>query len=147
MSKILHLLVADDDRDICIALKHIFEDHLNATVKISSTFKNAVTKVIDNRFDLIIIDRRDCDGLLFVEELRSGKFGDNNRNIPVIVWTGVISRDLQIAVDKYRLLHPEKYINTWLIDRLISNDALINITKKALNIQYNKESIKHIRFF
>ena len=82
-----HVMVVDDDANICAVLKYRFEKE-RYTVHLARNGLEAVKEVNGQRPDLIILDilMPEMDGISFLEQLRSNP---RTRSIPVIVLTAL----------------------------------------------------------
>ncbi len=80
-----NVLVVDDEQDICDFFKY-FLKRMNFTVDQASDLESARSKLIDTKFDLIILDLKlpDGNGLEFLEEVKL-----NRPETKVMIITGV----------------------------------------------------------
>lgn len=107
--KDINILVVDDEEEIKDILRHDFTE-LGANVHFANDGKDALDKIFNQNFDIILTDvaMPDYDGLQLIEEMTSSKLA-----IPIVVMTGYL-----------------KYI-----DELEHFDQIVRVVQKPFNVQ------------
>ncbi len=111
-----HLLIVDDDHDICLLLSRFLEKR-GYVVNTAGRKNTALALLKENRFDLILCDHRlpDSDSLEMLGHFREGAPG-----VPVIVITGY--SDVRIAVELMR-----KGAHDYVVKPLYPDDIALRI--------------------
>ena len=94
MSKLLNVLIVDDDEEILISLKYFLERN-GYVVDTSNTAQDALNKIHNTTFDAILSDIKmpNMDGLELLREVK-------DTNIPLILMTAYGSSELAIEAMK-----------------------------------------------
>lgn len=85
------ILIVDDEELICWALKRSFEKHKGHTVHTARSADEALEKITENRYDIIITDWK-SPSAENIEILRTAR--ENGPTAPVIVALTSLSEDM-----------------------------------------------------
>jgi DNA-binding NtrC family response regulator len=98
MRKEMKILVVDDEELICWSLKRTFEKHAGHSVCCVYTGNEAIQKIMENQYDVVITDLKlpDVNGHELVRKIK-----ELGIDTPVIVISSYLSEDMLNAVMKH----------------------------------------------
>lgn len=87
----MKILVVDDEELICWALKRTFENHAGHSVCCVYTGNEALRKIMENEYDIVITDLKlpDVNGAELVKKIK-----EMGIKTPVIVMSSYLSEDI-----------------------------------------------------
>lgn len=109
-----HILIIDDDVDICTLLQRFLE-RKNFSVTTAFKGEEGVSKALESQFDLVLTDFRlpDLDGIAIIQEIKAVK-----ASLPIIVITGYSDvnqavKSIQEGAFEYvtKPIYPEEILN------------------------------------
>ncbi|MEA3489741.1 MAG: response regulator [Candidatus Omnitrophota bacterium] len=86
-----HILLADDDRELCAELSNILEEN-DYSVCCVHTGEDVIKKIKKEKFDMVLLDLK-MPGIGGVETFR--KIRKINPSLPVIIITAVLSSEVE----------------------------------------------------
>ena len=133
------ILCVDDHMGLLEILRHTLKHALGVDVTLASTLKGAAKKLRKGNVDLVTLDlmmpiedseqERDFfGGLALLRDLRQGKYGAQNSDLPVVVLSAATRAELEVEI----LLSGS---NTWCLSKgSVSDRDIVEIIKQALDL-------------
>ncbi len=121
------ILVVEDNAMNQMVIKMITKKWLNTTVNFANNGEEGVKKLIENHYDIILMDLQMpvMDGYEATLAIRNGKAGENKKSIPIIALTADVmettkTRVIEIGMNKYLSKPVDKDLLFEIIKSLVS---------------------------